>query len=88
MSWWASGWSGTVIPTIAPMRGPQMPGGADDDVGRDLAAVRDDRPDPAVVGADAGHGVLAEERAPPSVARRACASDTRTALASPSVGTW
>ena len=41
---------------------------ADHDVGRDLAAIRDDRPDPAVVRPDAGDGVVAEEpsRHPPS----------------------
>ena len=35
---------------------------ADHDVGRDLAAIREDRPDPAVVRPDVGDGVLAEER--------------------------
>ena len=39
-------------PDHRPDQRPPDAGGADDDVGLDLALVGDDRPDPAVVGAD------------------------------------
>ena len=40
---------------------PPDPRARDDDVRRDLALVGDDRPDPAVVGADAGHRALPDD---------------------------
>ena len=61
VSWWASGWSATVMPTIAPMRGPQMPAAHTTmSAGISPRSVIDAL-DVAVVGADVGHGVLAEE---------------------------
>src|SRR4029453_12948816 len=53
VSWWASGWGATGIPTLAPMRGPQIP-----------PAIGDPRTDAPVVGADPRHRVLAEEPRP------------------------
>ena len=87
-SWWASGVSGRVMPTMRrDVRAPDA-GAADDDVGGDLArsvttpvtrpSVDRDVED-LVPGAAAGR--------PASAARRICASTARTALARPSVGT-
>ena len=86
--WWASGWSGTVIPTIAPINGPQMPA-AQTTMSASISpwSVTTARTRPSSVRIPVTVW-LARNRAPPSVARRACASETRTALARPSVGTW
>ncbi len=48
-------------PDHRPDQRPPDAGGADDDVGLDLALVGDDRPDSAVVGSDAGDGVVRQE---------------------------
>ena len=59
--WWASGWSGTVTPTIAPISGPQMPAAQTTmSAANSPWSVMTAR-DPAVVGPDAGHRVLPEE---------------------------
>ena len=54
-----------VSPTIAPTSGPQMPARADDDVGRDLAPVRDDPPDATAVGRMPVTVCSPRNRAPP-----------------------
>ena len=59
--WWASGWSGTVIPTIAPISGPQMPA-AHTTMSASISpsSVTTARTRPSSVRMP-GHGVAAEE---------------------------
>ena len=86
--WWASGWSGTVTPTIAPISGPQIPAAHTTmSAGISPRSVMTARTRPSSVRIPVTVW-RSRNVAPPSVARRACASETRTALHRPSVGTW
>ena len=87
LSWWASGWSATVIPTIAPIRGPQMPAAQTTmSAGISPRSVRTARTRPSSVRMPV---TVCSPRnvAPPSIARRAWASETRTESVRPSDGT-
>ncbi len=86
--WWASGWRGTGMPTIAPMRGPQMPA-AHTTMSASISpwSVMTARTRPSSVRMPVTV-VSPSTRAPPSIARRAWASEMRTGLVRPSVGTW
>ena len=76
------------MPTIAPIRWPQMPAAQTTmSAGISPRSVITPRTRPS----SARMPVTVwspRKRAPPSVARRACASDTRTASVRPSLGTW
>ena len=76
------------MPTIAPMRGPQTPAAATTmSAGSSPRSVMTARTRPSSVRTPVTV-CSPRKRAPPSAARRACASDTRTASVRPSDGTW